>query len=555
VQTVLVDHALRLADDGLPVFPCRSNKAPACPGGFKDATIDPAEIERLFAHGKAKMIGLPTGQASGIVVVDIDVKNGKDGRQWARYQGLPLTKKVETASGGFHFYFKYPGLEIKSRANVGFDGVDIRGDGGYVICPPSPGYSIVADEDIAEMPQWLVDYCNADHRNAAAEPKAKPGGLELGGPSIDVGTAIEEVESGGGVWHENVLKLTAHWIGRGLSDAEMLAFAPDFTWKEYTVDQTRREMMNMIKSGRKKWGEPDPVHELDAAPKCQGFTLGQIQDWDLKPARMFNDWLSEGLTLLGGRPKAGKSHLAERAAVEIGKQQSVLHYALEYSQFMLQERMRDYGNVSPRLRLYHEGALDRLDQGGLDQLKGEIDAKEAALVVIDTFAKVKRPGDAKGYEAEYQAIGDLKRLVDETGVAVLVLHHTRKPSHEDAGTIFDTFLGSSALSAVPDTLLIFDDRGDTLKLHGKGRLVEEFQFPLRWADPGFEIDEPDAALRDKAPLQYRIKSHLRQAGPCSNKDLSQAIGKPLNSVTNATGKLFYAGDIHKLPDGRFQPRV
>jgi hypothetical protein len=146
-------------------------------------------------------------------------------------------------------------------------------------------------------------------------------------------------------------------------------------------------------------------------------------------------------------------------------------------------------------------------------------------------------------------------LVDETGVAVLALHHTRKPSHEDAGTIFDTFLGSSALSAGPDMLLIFDDRGDTLKLHGKGWLVEEFQFPLRWADPGFEIDEPDAALRDKAPLQYRIKSHLRQAGPCSNKELSQAIGKPLNSVTNATGKLFYAGDINKLPDGRFQTGV
>ncbi|MBT3307167.1 MAG: AAA family ATPase [Alphaproteobacteria bacterium] len=544
-MSLLVDQALELADAGQPVFPCRSNKSPACAHGYKDATTDPDEIEKLFAHRSAKLIGLATGEASGIVVVDIDVKNGKDGRQWPRYQDLPQTKKVQTASGGFHFYFKHPGREIKSRANVGFNGLDIRGDGGYVISPPSPGYSIVADEDIAEMPQWLVDHCT--------EPEAKTGGLDLGLP-IDVTAAIAEVESEDGEWFQNVFRLTAHWIGHKFTDAEMLAFAPAFTRKGYTVDQTRGEMMDMIKRGRKKWDEPDPVHEPDAA-KCRGFTLGDIQAWDLKPARMFNDWLSEGLTLLGGRPKAGKSHLAERAAVEIGKQQSVLHYALEYGPLMLQERMRDYGNVSPRLRLYHEGALDRLDQGGLDQLKREIDANEADLVVIDTFAKVKRPGDAKGYEAEYQAIGDLKRLVDETGVAVLALHHTRKPSHEDAGTIFDTFLGSSALSAGPDMLLIFDDRGDTLKLHGKGRLVEEFQFPLRWADPGFEIDEPDAALRDKAPLQYRIKSHLRQAGPCSNKELSQTIGKPLNSVTNATGKLFYAGDIQRLPDGRFQTGV
>ena len=74
-------------------------------------------------------------------------------------------------------------------------------------------------------------------------------------------------------------------------------------------------------------------------------------------------------------------------------------------------------------------------------------------------------------------------------------------------------------------------------------------------DQPIEVNEPYAALRDKAPLQYRIKSHLRQAGPCSNKELSQAIGKPLNSVTNATGKLFYAGDIQRLPDGRFQTGV
>ncbi|MBT5525721.1 MAG: bifunctional DNA primase/polymerase, partial [Rhodospirillaceae bacterium] len=77
---LLVDQALELADAGPLVFPCRSNKAPACSGGFKDATADPDEIEKLFAHRSAKLIGLATGEASGIVVVDIDVKNGKDGR-------------------------------------------------------------------------------------------------------------------------------------------------------------------------------------------------------------------------------------------------------------------------------------------------------------------------------------------------------------------------------------------------------------------------------------------------------------------------------------------
>jgi len=85
----LLDEALRLADFGLPVFPCQSNKSPACPHGHKDATTDPDEIERLFAHRNARLIGLATGKASGVVVIDIDVKDDKDCRRWQRYGDLP----------------------------------------------------------------------------------------------------------------------------------------------------------------------------------------------------------------------------------------------------------------------------------------------------------------------------------------------------------------------------------------------------------------------------------------------------------------------------------
>ena len=480
------------------------------------------------------------------IVVDIDVKNGKDGRRWERYHDLPLTRKIQTASGGDHFYFKHPGRKVTSNSDIIFEGVDIKGDGGYVICPPSDGYSIVLDEDIAEMPDWLVELCIAPK---ATEQKSKAVGLGLS-LGFDSEKALNEITSQDGSWHDKVLRLTGHWISRGLSDGEMLVFAPVITWPGYSPEQTRREMKNMIDSGREKWDLPGPVHASVAATKCQGFTLGEVQAWDLKPARMFNDWLPEGLTLLGGRPKAGKSWLAERASFQIGQQESVLHFALEYGPLMLHERMRDYGNVSaPHLKLYHEGALVRLDNGGLDQLKNEVEAVQAKLVVIDTFAKVKRPGDAKGYEAEYQAMEDLKRLVVETGVTVLALHHTRKPSHQDTGSIFDTFLGSSALAAVPDNLLIFDDRDVTPKLHGRGRLIEEFQFPLRWADPGFEVDEPDAALREKAPLQYQIKTRLRSAGPMSNKELASVFGRSGSGIANATRKLIDSGEVQRMLDG------
>ena len=71
-------------------------------------------------------------------------------------------------------------------------------------------------------------------------------------------------------------------------------------------------------------------------------------------------------------------------------------------------------------------------------------------------------------------------------------------------------------------------------------------------DTGFEIDEPDAALREKAPLQYQIKTHLRTAGPTSNKELANAFGKSKSGITNATRKLIHSGEVKRGLDGMLQ---
>jgi hypothetical protein len=228
----------------------------------------------------------------------------------------------------------------------------------------------------------------------------------------------------------------------------------------------------------------------------------------------------------------------------------VLHCALEYSRGMLQERLRHYDNIKPlNLRFRNEGMVDRLDCGGLETLHDEIQVFQAKLVVIDTLAMVKRSSNGKSYDDEYEAMTDLKKLAQESGASVLVLHHTRKPTQNDAGSIFDRILGSTAIAAVPDNLLVFEDANGSALLHGKGRLMEPFQFPLRWANPGFEIDEPDAALRDKAPLQYQIKMHLRTAGPTSNKELARIFRKSEPSIANATHKLINNGEVQRCGDG------
>jgi hypothetical protein len=147
----IISKALEVAED-YPVFPCDTKKRPVCHGGFKAATQDPDEVERLFSASNAALIGIPTGEVSGVSVIDIDVRDGKQGKEWVEKNAelLGITKVSETQSGGWHYYYQHIS-GIRNRA--GIDGcVDVRGDGGYVIHPESTGYRWLNDEDFAAFP-------------------------------------------------------------------------------------------------------------------------------------------------------------------------------------------------------------------------------------------------------------------------------------------------------------------------------------------------------------------------------------------------------------------
>lgn len=143
-----------------PVFACDAEKRPLVRGGFKAATRDPEEIARQFVS--ADMIGVPTGAMSGLIAIDVDVKGGALGAQWLEEhaEALPQTRTHKTRSGGLHLIFRAPeGVEIRNSASRVAPGVDVRGEGGYVIFPPSPGYSIADPLPPADMPVWLVKAC------------------------------------------------------------------------------------------------------------------------------------------------------------------------------------------------------------------------------------------------------------------------------------------------------------------------------------------------------------------------------------------------------------
>lgn len=150
----LKKFALQYASEGIPVFPCRADKRPLTPNGFKDATTDPAIIEGWWQRWPDAMVGAPTGKKFS--VLDLDAKNGKDG--FARIPDWKQRSPVIalTRNGGAHLYFQAERSPRNSADDIA-PGVDTRGDGGYVIMPPSPGYSWVNGHDFADLPPWPDD--------------------------------------------------------------------------------------------------------------------------------------------------------------------------------------------------------------------------------------------------------------------------------------------------------------------------------------------------------------------------------------------------------------
>ncbi|WP_147109180.1 bifunctional DNA primase/polymerase [Nesterenkonia populi] len=135
--------ASQLAAAGVPVFPCAPGaKRPLTEHGFYDATTDPGQVEQWWGRYPEANIGVPTGQASNLVVVDVDVHPETDGyAAFARSHRAGLTEGwgvlVSTPSGGMHAYYPVaPGVQQRSW-QAAAAGVDFRGDGGYIIVPPS----------------------------------------------------------------------------------------------------------------------------------------------------------------------------------------------------------------------------------------------------------------------------------------------------------------------------------------------------------------------------------------------------------------------------------
>jgi len=169
-QSPIAQAALRYLNCGWSVLPLRrGDKRPLIRWeGLQQARPDAAIVGQWFAHAPDSNIGIVTGEISNLIVLDVDPKHGGDdslAELERRFGSLPETVEARTGGGGRHLYFTHPGSFVPNRAGLK-QGIDLRGDGGYIVAPPSvhpngqpyawaPGRS-PEEIELAALPRWLL---------------------------------------------------------------------------------------------------------------------------------------------------------------------------------------------------------------------------------------------------------------------------------------------------------------------------------------------------------------------------------------------------------------
>jgi len=192
------------------IFPCVQNtKKPLTKHGFKEASNDPETIAAWKATYPNANIALPTGSINDLVVVDVDIKGGVNGLASLQHLedqvGTLETYTVKTPSGGFHYYFKHPNEPIKNRVNFR-DGIDIRGDGGYVL---AVGSSIDGNEYTAIDETQTINPLPALLRDLLTTSAANDGTFKQ--PVADNLMGVKK-----GSRNDGLFRLASSYIGQGV---------------------------------------------------------------------------------------------------------------------------------------------------------------------------------------------------------------------------------------------------------------------------------------------------------------------------------------------------
>lgn len=511
-----------------------------------------------------------TGTASGVLVLDCDTPEAIAEAERLGTNGAP---KAKTAKGA-HFYFAHPGGQVSNKTGF-LPGMDLRGDGGFVVAPgsihPSGAryeWEIPPAGELPTVPGWLSE---ALRPKPAQAPPAAPIKSTASASPYSLAALQSEIEA---------MRIAPegtrnHQLNKSAFALAQLAASGDVSENEAAAelrqaaleaglepDEVEATLASGWRAGlanprAKNAPKPLVVPSIIRATDLVAKTFAPLQ-W------IIPDLLPEGLALLAGKPKAGKSFLTLQICLAVSSgdyssfggglrtQGDVIYFALEDSERRLKDRLMQMTLGQVPARLDFSTTSPRIDQGFVEAAERWCNAKpKPRLMVVDTFRAVKPSGKVSrsAYDDDAQALAPLLDFVRaRPGLCLLVIHHVRKMESDDP---FEMISGSTGLTGVCDSLMVLRNQPLGTSLFGQGRDMEGYEISLeRDLRTGGWIIGGAVGPKAKTPERQTLLDLLTEAdGPLSLAELAAAVGKKNDATRHVLKPLIDEGLVHQPSRG------
>lgn len=295
--------------------------------------------------------------------------------------------------------------------------------------------------------------------------------------------------------------------------------------------------------------------------KISIISVPEIMKTEYKPLRWaVEKIIPEGLTVLAGRPKFGKSWLmlglgyavaTGTKAWNFGKttKGSVYYLALEDSPRRIKERIKamdGYFDTYPE-NFFIFTEFPRIGQGFAERIKTLIDKDPCVgLIIIDTLQKI-RPTSGGGnrnlYQAEYEDFESLQRLAISSGVPIVAIHHTRKQSTKgEPANPIDEISGSTGIQGVSDTLIACRRESYKGSMYVTGREVSETEYPMEFNNLNmtWSVSAPQEEI-DVGPMI--LSNWFKTHDTIMAKEASEIFGVSLSTAKRTLKDLVEKGEL------------
>ena len=574
----LKKFALQYVNEKLAIFPVNltddNKKIPLTEHGFKDASTDPAKALKWFSNGTANGIGMATGTISRRVVLDIDVKGGKKGLQSleaikAEYKtktgkNFPKTKTARSHTGGIHLHFvtdqSYPCL-----ANIR-EGVDFRGDGGFIVMPGSKSTIGLYSWDMATY-EFEYALFPSDLWSILNPPKEKfepPTVASIGSRTDNMKKMVASMRSYDfdPLMMESIL--TAYVANMesppndpAPSPAQIRAI---IAWSmKLAPTAVSKQIANIQLQGAKSTfsaqGEPKITSHDTLPPLLDLARNSPDQTWLIDSI-----WTDKSRGFIAGNPGIGKTWLAIEMALSVTSGHPFLDvYPIPQPMpTLIIEEETSRISMGKRLTLlingkdYTADEFARLEQvyflvrkalrfpDNTQEIIDFVKEHNIRFVILDSLRRF-HTADENSSKDMQPVLDSMAAIGDQTGASVCAIHHLHKSGKENMPrSVFERLRGTSDLWAWRDCVLGIEQDGLT-----QSEAKVSFQFREAEATPPFLVVREHMGDKITLTLSRLEETQKFVDMAFSIKEKMNELGPALKTVIvdGVTGKRIFKFEV------------